>query len=181
MKVLREHNVGWKYLNALAAIDGVTVERCTDDLPADAPGTDIAEFAQRESYVILTRDEDFFALDPDCGILFLAPNRAPQPSGVRRAVERIIEAYADDGDVREPVPGRWVWYPLLPYVAGRSAGRGSRYRCRPRSRRGATDAGELVAGGALDAAIGADGTRCALDCTVPPGRNRPVSPAFVIP
>lgn len=108
MKLLCEHNVGQKYRNALAAIDGVTVEVYTDHLPADAPDTDIATFAEQNGYVILTRDEDFFALDPDCGVLFLDPNRSPRPGTVRRAIERIADAYADDRDIREPVPGRWA-------------------------------------------------------------------------
>jgi len=49
--------------------------------------------------LILTRDEDIFALDPDCGILVPDPACFSRPGAGHRAVERPPEVYADDRDI----------------------------------------------------------------------------------
>lgn len=109
MRLLCEHNVPPRYLEALDGTEGLTVHSCTTYLPDDATDTEIAAYATSGGYVLLTRDEDFFELDPDCGVLFLDPNRSPRASRVREAVERVRAAYptSEYDRIREPIPGAW--------------------------------------------------------------------------
>ncbi|MFB6142676.1 MAG: DUF5615 family PIN-like protein [Halorientalis sp.] len=108
MRVLCDQNVPAKYVDALRDADGLTVATVADVLEHDATDAAIATHAEREEWVVLTNDDDFFVAGGDHGLLLYDQLDDPSPGDVARAVQRIARAYAHTGDIVETVPGEWV-------------------------------------------------------------------------
>lgn len=107
MRILFERNIANKYTDALAAEQWTTVTNCDDHLKSNALDKDIAEFARRNDWVVMTIDDDFFKF-PNIGIMLLHQTENPNVGDVVDAVESIANAYSDHSKIKEPVPGRWA-------------------------------------------------------------------------
>lgn len=107
MRILFERNIATKYTDALGAESWTTVAYCDDHFPATTPDSRIAAFAERDDWVIMTLDDDFFQFRPGFGILLLDQGSAPDVSDVVAAVELIGSTYADHSNIAESVPGNW--------------------------------------------------------------------------
>ena len=108
MDVLCDQHVPEKYVRALSAVNGITVATVRDMLSADASDGDIAAFAAKNGWVVFTNDDDFYKQDARHGLLVYSQLNAPTPGAVVEAVTAIGDAYADDADIIEVVPGAWT-------------------------------------------------------------------------
>jgi len=108
MRILCDQNVPEKYVSAFRNAGNVTVATVEDELEHDAADAEIATYAERHQWVVFTNDDDFFVAGGDHGLLLFDQLEDPQPGNVVRAVEKIVEVYADPSEVVESVPGEWV-------------------------------------------------------------------------
>lgn len=110
MKILCEQHVPPKYLNALRSERWATVKSTSEEFDDDDPDDEIAVYAARNEWVVLTRDRDFFQLVStyDCGVLYLDQRRDPFASDLVNSIREIKDAHTDYSDIAESIPGDWV-------------------------------------------------------------------------
>lgn len=108
MRIFFDRNVPSRYIRAIRSRPWSEVQVHDDRFDQATPDRRLVAYAETNGLVIFTRDDDFFALDPDCGLLYLAPNRRPSADEVARAVVEIKESYDDHAAIVESVPGAWV-------------------------------------------------------------------------
>lgn len=111
MRILFDRNVEPKYINAIAAIQDVTVEHVDDRLPQTANDREIVDLADREDWVVFTRDDDFFqhARGQGIGLIFFSKRHSTLPGKIATAIELIKDAYQSDyRQIEEGVPGQWT-------------------------------------------------------------------------
>jgi predicted nuclease of predicted toxin-antitoxin system len=110
MRILYERHLPPKYVGALESRDWATLEATADCFPPGADDSTIAEYAEENDCVVLTRDRDFFELaeDYDIGILYLDMFRIPKPGALTEAIATIDDSYSDHSDIAESVPGDWI-------------------------------------------------------------------------
>ena len=111
MRILFDRNTPGAYIDAIEQRSWSTVE-CTDNLlPKDADDSRIADIAERNDWVVFTRDEQFFRElknNRNCGALFFKMGRNDRASKIADAVERIESAYPDQSGIACGLPGGWV-------------------------------------------------------------------------
>lgn len=110
MRILFDRNVEPRYIAAIASRSGMSVTRVDDRLPQTAPDRTIAALAERENWVVFSRDDDFFkkACHREIGLLFFSKQHNTRASEIATAVERIDDAYNDHTEIKEGLPGQWV-------------------------------------------------------------------------
>lgn len=108
MRILFERNIANKYVDALAAESWTTVELADDHFAPTADDEEIAEFAAKNEWVVFTTDDDFFGVNPQCGVIWMDQQAGPIPGEVVAAVEKIRGFYTDHSSIRESVPGPWI-------------------------------------------------------------------------
>ncbi len=96
MQILFDRNVEPRYITAIDSISGITVERADDRLPQTAPDNQIADLAAHESWVVFTRDDDFFkeVREREIGLLFFSKRQTTSADEIAAAAERIADAYS---------------------------------------------------------------------------------------
>lgn len=108
MNLLCDGNVARRYVDAFARADGITVRTITEALSGDADDSEIADYAAENDLVVLTEDDDFLALDADCGVVLYHQTEMPPPERVVAATREIATGYHDPDEIREYVPGEWA-------------------------------------------------------------------------
>ena len=111
MRILFDRNTPGRYIDAIAKRPWSTVERSEDLLSKTAPDSDIADLAERDGWVVFTRDERFFKQMKDhrnCGSLFFKMGRNDRAGEIADAVENIKNAYPDESSIACGLPGGWV-------------------------------------------------------------------------
>jgi predicted nuclease of predicted toxin-antitoxin system len=83
----------------------VTVREVLDPRATDP---DIAAYAAEHGYVVFTSDDDFFALDVNCGRIHYSQEETPDAGDVLTAVSVIADAYDEHTEIVEHVPDGWV-------------------------------------------------------------------------
>lgn len=108
MRVLCDHHVAPKYVQALDREPWVTVQTVQRTLARDATDEAIASHAAEHGWVVLTSDDDFFRTGPDHGLLVYSQLDDPSPGDVLAAVRRIDAVYEVAEEITEVVPGAWI-------------------------------------------------------------------------
>ena len=108
MRLLCDQNVAQKYVDACIAASDFQAVTVRDALVPRASDSDIARYARKNGYVVLTGDDDFFQLADQCGCIYFHQFDNPPVGDVLAALRRIDDAYLDSHDIVEVVPGDWV-------------------------------------------------------------------------
>lgn len=108
MRLLCDQNVAQKYVDACIAAPDLQAVTVRDALDPRASDSDIARYARKNGYVVLTGDDDFFQLADQCGCIYFHQFDNPPVGDVLAALRRIDDAYLDSHDIVEVVPGDWV-------------------------------------------------------------------------
>lgn len=93
MKLLCDEMVAIKFCSALEEADGIEVRRTVDVLGEEAGDARISQYAKDNEYVVLTRDEGFFARDIDHGLIYYSQSENPSPSELVAAVVDIRDSH----------------------------------------------------------------------------------------
>lgn len=120
MRILCDHHVPPKYLNALRSIEEATVTAPAEieALGPDADDTKIIAYAEEHDWVVFTGDEYFLIddegedpsfdpIDADCGVISYVQTKATQAGTVAEAIQRIVDAYADHHEIDEYI-NDWI-------------------------------------------------------------------------
>lgn len=107
MRILCDHNVAGRYTDTFSRTDWITVTTAADALSPRAADAEIANYAARHGWVVFTEDDDFFALDADCGVVLYHQQGRPSPGTVVDVLGIIADAYADHAAIETRVPGEW--------------------------------------------------------------------------
>lgn len=120
MRLLCDHHVPPKFINALRSIDGTTVATPAgiDALGGDADDTEIIAYAEAHGWIVFTNDQRFRIddegenpsyerIDAECGVIFYVETPATQPGPAAEAVTAIMEAYADHSEIDEYI-NDWI-------------------------------------------------------------------------
>lgn len=108
MKILCDQNVARKYIAALESTAETSVSTVANELSADASDEEIAAFAERHDWVLLTSDDDFFDHAGSFGLLVYSQIADPKPGEIVAAVAAIDAAYEQHYEIIETVPGSWL-------------------------------------------------------------------------
>lgn len=108
MRILCDHNVASKYVQALSRESWLTVLTVRERLSSDASDAEIASFAADEGWVVLANDDDFYHPEIEHGLLVYSQIDDPRPGAVVEAVASISSAYVETADIVEVVPDGWV-------------------------------------------------------------------------
>jgi len=108
MRLLCDHNVASKYVQAFERTDAVIVSTVAVELSAEATDDEIVRFAERDDWIVFTSDDDFFDRAGACGLLVYNQLADPSPGNVTDAVMAIDSAYESNRDIVETVPGDWI-------------------------------------------------------------------------
>lgn len=107
MRILCDHNVAAKYIEAFERAEGITVATVADELSPEVTDEAIVRFASRDDWVVFTTDDDFFEHADVCGVLVYSQISDPSPGDVLDAVAAIEVAYDSPSDIITTVPGGW--------------------------------------------------------------------------
>lgn len=108
MRILCDHNVAAKYVEAFEQAAGITVTTVADELSPAATDDAIVRFASRNDWVVFTTDDDFFEHADLCGVLVYSQISDPSPGDVLDAVTALDEVYESPGEIVETLPGNWL-------------------------------------------------------------------------
>lgn len=110
MRILFDRNVEPRYIEAIGEISGLTAERADDHFPQTAPDHQIASLAEREGWVVFSRDDDFFeeVRAREIGLLFFSKRHNTPAGEIAHAVKQIIAVYNAPTQIEEGLPGQWV-------------------------------------------------------------------------
>jgi predicted nuclease of predicted toxin-antitoxin system len=108
MRLLCDHNVARKYVQAFEQSDNITVTTVAEELSPEATDETIVRFAKRNRLVVFTTDDDFFEHADVCGVLVYSQITDPSPGDVLDAVTAIDDAYESQNKVIETIPGNWL-------------------------------------------------------------------------
>lgn len=108
MRILCDHHVAPKYVQAFEAGEWIKVTTVEEALSRDASDAAISSFAVSNDWVVFTNDSDFYRLGTDHGLLVYSQLENPSPGDVVEAIRRIEEGYASESEIMEVVPGEWV-------------------------------------------------------------------------
>ena len=107
MRLLCDHNVAAKYVEAFEQTDDISVTTVADELSPEATDEAIARFAKQCDSVVLTTDDDFFEYADVCGVLIYSQISDPTPGDILDAVVAIDKAYTSPHEITETIPERW--------------------------------------------------------------------------
>lgn len=108
MRILCDHHVPPKYLQAFEQAPEITATTVQDRLAHDASDAEIAAFAKREDWIVFTNDDDFYHPAPSHGLVIYSQREGATPGDVVDAMIAIDRAYASSTQVLEFVPDGWV-------------------------------------------------------------------------
>lgn len=108
MRILCDHHVAPKYIQAFEEAGRITVTTVEEVLTKDASDATIGSFAVSNDWVVFTNDSDFYRLGADHGLLVYSQLENPSPKAVVEAIRRIEEGYVSENEINEVVPGKWV-------------------------------------------------------------------------
>jgi hypothetical protein len=108
MRLLCDHNVAAKYVQAFEQSDSITVTTVADELSSVATDEEIVGFAKQNDWVVFTTDDDFFEHADACGVLVYSQITDPSPGDVLDAVDAIDGAYESHREIIETIPGDWT-------------------------------------------------------------------------
>ena len=108
MRLLYDHNVTAKYVQAFEQADGIAVTTVVDELTSVATDEEIVESAKQNDWVVFTTDDDFFEHADVCGVLVYRQITDPSPGDVLDAVDAIDNAYESHSEILETVPRDWT-------------------------------------------------------------------------
>lgn len=108
--MLCERHVPSKYVEALESSPWTNVTTTETRFHPEVDDRTIARYAAENSWVVLTRDRDFFELSDrfGFGVLYLDMRRTPPPGTLVAAIEAVGEAYVNHVEIVESVPGDWI-------------------------------------------------------------------------
>lgn len=94
MKILCDEPVAARYQHAIGNRSWCTAaDAVADVLGEGATDVRVSQYASNHSYVLLTRDTDFFALNPDHGVVYYRPGSGFSAAQVADGIEDIGSAY----------------------------------------------------------------------------------------
>lgn len=105
MRLLCDHNVAAKYVQAFEQVDDITVTTVADELSPEATDDEIVRFAKQNGQAVFTTDTDFFEHTDACSVLVYSQTTDPSPGDVLNAVDAIDDAYESHRDIVETIPG----------------------------------------------------------------------------
>jgi hypothetical protein len=119
VKLLCDRNVEQRYVDAFRRADWLEAVRLKELLPIDTDDPDIIKYAGRNGWVVFTGDKRFRAPENDdreddgetaidCGVVFYRKLEEPSPDDVVAALRAIAQAYTDNSEIDEYVPGGWI-------------------------------------------------------------------------
>ncbi|OYR83669.1 hypothetical protein DJ71_09920 [Halorubrum sp. E3] len=108
MRLLCDQNVARRYVDACIVDADDLGAPVRDALDPRATDPDIAAYARKNEYVVLTADDDFFELSERCGCLYFHQLDQPPVGDVLTAVRRIDKAYTDRTEIVEVIPDGWI-------------------------------------------------------------------------
>ena len=108
MRILCDHHVPPRYVQAFEQEPAVTVTAVRTLLSHDASDAMIAAVARRDDWVVFTNDDDFYSPTPSHGLVVYSQRDNPAPGDVVDAMLAIDRAYTSPSEIIEFVPNGWV-------------------------------------------------------------------------
>lgn len=117
VRILCDHNVDGKYVEAFRHTDWITVKTERKVLSSEAYDPEIMTYAEANDWVVFTSDlafeddDDESGIDPagaECGVVTYRQVEDPSPGLMIDALWRIARQYHDHSEIREYVPSDWV-------------------------------------------------------------------------
>lgn len=108
MRILCDHHVAAKYVQAFEQENWITVTRVQDILSPDAPDSEIVAYAMNNDWVVFTNDDDFYGETIPHGLLVYSQIEDPCPGDVVDACSAINDAYTSHDEIDEVVPDGWI-------------------------------------------------------------------------